>query len=171
MLEMPPAIHEIIAYTDLLEVRGEVNAWPPRRILDVLNGEQTPYLTVEQASIIPLSQWGKGQPATVESIVLNKSEIILVWLVRETTVQAPESATVHKVPRRVIIYAGPFVAQGNIHALREGTLTQAIDAMREVFIAVTDPSVLCLSAAGLALKGGIVLGLNKERMMAMQAGE
>jgi len=89
VLEMPPAIHEIIAYTDLLEVRGEVRAWPPRRILDVLNGEQTPYLTVEQASIIPLSQWGKGQPATVESIVLNKSEIILVWLVRETTVQHP----------------------------------------------------------------------------------
>jgi len=43
--------------------------------------------------------------------------------------------------------------------------------MREVFIAVTGPSVLCLSAEGLALKGGIVLALNKERMMAMQVGE
>jgi hypothetical protein len=171
VLEMPPATHEIIAYTDLLEVRGEVKAWPPRRILDVLNGEQTPYLTVEQASIIPLSQWGKGEPATVGSVVLNKREIILVWLVRETTVQAPKSATVHKVPRRVVIYAGPFVAQGSIHAIREGTLTQALDAMREAFIAVTEPSILCLTAEGLSLKGGIVLGLNKERLMAMQVGE
>jgi hypothetical protein len=171
VLEMPPAIHEIIAYTDLLEVRGEVTAWPPRRILDVLNGEQTPYLTVEQASVIPLSQWGKGEPATVQSVVLNKSEVILVWLVRETTVEPPESVTVHKVPQRVIVYTGPFVVQGSIHVLREGTLTQALDAMREAFIAVTDPSLLCLSAEGLALKGGIVLGLNKERLMAMQVGE
>jgi hypothetical protein len=171
VLEMPPAIHEIIAYTDLLEVRGEVKAWPPRRILDVLNGQQTPYLTVEQASIIPLAQWGRDQPATVDSIVLNKSEIIMVWLVQESTVKAPESATVHKVPRRVIVYAGPFIAQGSIHALSEGTLTQTLDAMREDFIALTDPSVLCLSAEGLALKGGIVLGLNKERVMAMQVGE
>lgn len=77
----------------------------------------------------------------------------------------------HKVPRRVLVYTGPFIAQGSIHALREGTLTQALDAMREVFIAVTGPSVLCLSAEGLALKGGIVLALNKERMMAMQVGE
>jgi hypothetical protein len=168
---MPPAIHEIIAYTDLLEVRGEVSAWPPRRILDVLNGEQTPYLAVEQASIIPLSQWGMGEPATAESVVLNKREIVLVWLVRETTVQAHESATVHKLPRRVMIYAGPFVAQGNIHAIREGTLTQALDAMRETFIAVTDPSILCLSVEGLALKGGIVVGLNRERLSAMQVGE
>jgi hypothetical protein len=171
MEEMPPAIHEIIAYTDLLEVRGKVKAWPPRRILDVLNGQQTPYLTVEQASVIPLSQWGQGQPATVDSIVLNKAEIIMVWLVRETKVEAPEFATVHKVPRRVIAYAGPFVIQGRIHAIREGTLSQALDAMREDFIALTNPSILCLSADGLSLKEGIVLALNKERIAAVQVGE
>jgi hypothetical protein len=171
MEEMPPAIHEIIAYTDLLEVRGEVKAWPPRRILDVLNGQQTPYLTMEQASVIPLSQWGQGQPAIVDSIVLNKSEIIMVWLVRETKVEAPEFATIHKVPRRVIAYAGPFVVQGSIHAIREGTLSQALDAMREDFIALTNPSILCLSVDGLSLKGGIVLALSKERIAAMQVGE
>ena len=171
MEDMPPAIHEIIAYTDLLEVRGKVKAWPPRRILDVLNGQQTPYLTLEEASLIPLSQWGEGQPAAVESVVLNRSEIIIVWLVRETKVEAPESATVHRVPRRVIAYAGPFIAQGYMHMMREGTLSQALDATREEFIALTDPSALCLSVEGLSLKGGIVLGLNRERIMAMQVGE
>jgi hypothetical protein len=171
MQEMPPAIHEIIVYTDLLEVRGTVKAWPPRRILDVLNAQQTPYLDLEEASIIPLSQWGQGQPATVQSVVVNKAEIIIVWLVRETRVEAPEFATVHRVPRRVIAYAGPFIAQGNIHVMREGTLSQALDSMREEFIPLTEPSALCLSAEGLSLKGGILLGVNRERIMAMQVAE
>jgi hypothetical protein len=171
MEDLPPAIHEIIVYTDLLEIRGEVKAWPPRRILDVLNGKQTPYLTVEKASLIPLSRWGQGQPATVDSIVLNKSEILLLWLVRETKVEAPEFTTVHKVRRRVIAYAGPFVARGSIHVIRESTLSQALDAMREDFIALTKPSMLCLSADGLSLKEGIIVALNRDRIAAMQVGE
>jgi hypothetical protein len=171
MQEMPPAIHEIIVYTDLLEVRGTVKAWPPRRMLDVLNAQQTPYLELGKASVIPLSQWGQDQPATVQSIVLNKSEMILVWLVRETKVEAPEFATTHRVPRRVIAYTGPFIVQGIMHMMREGTLSQALDSVREEFIPLTEPSALCLSAEGLSLKGGIVLGLNKERIMAMQVGE
>jgi hypothetical protein len=163
-----PAIQEIVAFTGELEVRGEVSAWPPRRILDVLNSEQIPYLSVDQASIMPLSRWGKAQPAIADSIVLNKDEIILVWLVRETKVERPLLATAYKIPQPVIAYAGPFVAQGTLHIIREVTLAQALDAMSERFIALTDPSVLCLSVPELALRGGIVLGLNKDKVMAMQ---
>ncbi len=87
MEDLPPAIHEIAVYTESLEIRGEVTVWPPRRMLDVLNGSQTPYLTIEQAAVIPLSRWGKAQPTAVESIVLNIEEITLVWLMRETKVE------------------------------------------------------------------------------------
>lgn len=170
MEDIPPAIHEIAVYTEALEVRGEVKAWPPRRILDVLNSQQTPYLEVEQASIIPLSRWGKAQPRIADSVVLNKQEIILVWLIRETEVKATEFTTVHKVPQRVIAYAGPFVAQGTMHMLRESSLSQAMDATREKFFALTSPSVFCLSVPELTLKEGIVLSLNKDQVAAMQAG-
>jgi hypothetical protein len=169
MEETAPAIHDIVAYTDQLEVRGEVRAWPPRRILDVLNSRQTPYLTVDNASVMPLSRWGKAQAASAQAIVLNKAEIILVWLVRETAVEASEFATVHKVPQRVIAYAGSFVAQGTMHMIREATLSQALDAVSDQFIALTDPSVLCLPVAGISLEGGLVLCLNKGRIMAVQA--
>lgn len=168
MEDLAPAIHEIAVYTDLLEIRGEVRAWPPRRILDVLNGTQTPYLTVEQAAVIPLSRWGKAQPTAVESLVLNKEEIILVSLIRETKVESGDFTTVHKIAQPVLAYAGPFIARGEMHILREATLSQALDAIRENFIALTDPSVYCLTVPGLTLKGGIVLGLNKDRVMAMQ---
>jgi hypothetical protein len=168
MEDKTPAVHEIVAYTSHLEVRGEVRAWPPRRILDVLNSEQIPYLTVDQASVVPLSRWGKAQPAIAESVVLNKDEIILVWLVRETKIERPLLVTPHKTPQRITAYSGPFVAQGTLHIVREVTLAQALDAMSERFIALTEPSVLCLSVAELVLRGGIVLGLNKDRVMAMQ---
>jgi hypothetical protein len=47
-------------------------------------------------------------------------------------------------------------------------LAQALDAMSDRFVALTDPSVLCLSVPELVLRGGIVLGLNKNKVMAMQ---
>jgi hypothetical protein len=169
MEETTPAIHDIVAYTDQLEVRGEVKAWPPRRILDVLNSKQTPYLALDHASVMPLSRWGKAQPTSAETIVLNKAEIILVWLIKETEVGAPEFVTVHRIPQRVIAYAGPFVAQGTMHIMREATLSQALDAVSDQFVALTDPSVLCLPVTGISLQGGLVLCLNKGKIMALQA--
>ncbi len=169
MEDVAPAAHEVVVYTDLLEVKGELKAWPPRRMLDVLNTRQTPYLEVEQASILPLSHWGKAQPTVAEIVVLNEHEVILVWLVREAKVEALESAAVHKIPRQVVAYAGPYVAQGTIHTIPEATLSQGLDAARELFLPLTEPSVYCLSVPGLSLQEGIVLGLNKERLTAMQA--
>ena len=171
MDDMAPAVHEVLAYTDQLEVRGEVRALPPRRLLDVLNGVQTPYLTIENASVMPLSRWGKSQPSAARSVVLNKAEIAFVWLVQETRVETSDFVTVYKVPRQVILYSGPFVAHGVIHIIRERTLTQAMDAIREQFIAITSPSVVCLAVDGLTLKGSIVLCLNKDRIMAVQERE
>jgi hypothetical protein len=169
MEERTPAIHEIIAYTDQLEVRGEVRAWPPRRILDVLNNRQTSFLIVHQAAVMPLSRWGTSQPAAVESIVLNKDEILLVWLVKETEVEAAEFATVYKAPKRIVAYVGPFVAQGIIHIVRESTVSQWLDGIKEQFIALTSPSLLCLPVAGLSLEGAPVLCVNRTGVMALHA--
>jgi len=169
MEETKPAIHDIVAYTDQLEVRGVVKAWPPRRILDVLNSTQTPYLTVEDASVLPLSRWGKAQPASTPAITLNKAETILVWLFGESGVPPSELVTVHKVPQRVVAYAGPFVAQGTMHIIMEATLSQALDVASEQFVALTNPSVLCVPVTGISLEGGLVLCLNRGKIMAVQA--
>ena len=169
MESMPPAIHEIAVYTDVLEVKGEITAWPPRRVLDVLNDKQTAFLTVEQASVIPLSRWGKAQPTVLESITLNKQEIILVWLIRETKVESAEFVTIHKVPREMMAYAGPFVVQGTVHLIREATLGEALDVVKEDFIALTSPSVFCLTVPQLSLKEGAVLALNKNKTMAIHS--
>jgi len=166
---LPPAIHEIAVYTDELEVKGEMRAWPPRRILDVLNTTQAPFLTVEQASVIPLSRWGKSQPSVVESITLNKQEIIFVWPIREAEVEVSEFMTVHKIPHEMIAYAGPFIFQGTLHIISEATLAEAWDLIREDFAALTKPSVLCLDIPELTLKKGPVVALNKHRTTAIHS--
>ncbi len=166
---LPPAIHEIAVYTDELEIKGEMKAWPPRRVLDVLNTEQTPFLTIERASVIPLTHWHKSRPSVVESITLNKQEIIFVWPIRETRVEVSEFITVHKVPQDMTAYAGPFVLQGTLHIISEASLAEAWDLIREDFAALTNPSVFCLTIPELALKQGAVAALNKHRTMAIHS--
>jgi hypothetical protein len=114
-----PAIHEVAVYTDELEVKGEMKAWPPRRVLDGLNSGQIPFLTIERASVIPLTHWGKSRPSVVDAITLNKQEIIFVWPIREAAVEVSEFKTVHKVPHDMIAYAGPFIFQGTLHRISE----------------------------------------------------
>jgi hypothetical protein len=164
---LPPAIHEIAIYTDQVEIKGRLTAWPPRRVLDVLNTREVPLLTVEQASVIPLSRWGRAQPSVADSVVLNKHEIVLVWPVRETKVEANDFVTIHKVPEKVVAYAGAFVAQGMMHVIREATLAQAWDAVKEEFIALTEPSVFCLTVPGLSLTRGTVVAINASKTLAI----
>lgn len=168
---LPPVTHEIAVYTDQLEVKGEITAWPPRRVLDVLNNKQAPFLTVEQASIVPLSRWGKAQPTAVQDIVLNKREIVFVWPIREEKVESSEFVTVHKVPREVLAYAGSFIFQGTMHMIREANLSDAWDIIKEDFLALTNPSVFCLTVPGLTFREGPVAVLSKEKTMAIHARE
>lgn len=167
----PPVIHEIAAYTSLLEVKGEIEVWPPRRVLDVMNNKQTPSLTVKGASIIPLSRWGKAQPTVVESITLNKQEIVFVWPIRETGVESAEFVTIHKVPRDILAYAGPFVVQGAVHIIREAGIGEIWDLTKEDFIALTSPSVFCLTVPEFGLSKGSVVALSKDKTMAIHGRE
>jgi hypothetical protein len=171
MESLPPAVHEVTVYTDELEVKGEMEAWPPRRVLDVLNTAQMPFLTIERASVIPLTHWGKSQPSVVESITLNKQEIIFVWPIREAAVEVSEFMTVHKVPHEMIAYAGPFIFQGTIHIISEASVAEAWDLIREDFAALTNPSVFCLTIPELTLKHGAVVALNKHKTMAIHSGK
>jgi hypothetical protein len=169
MEQLPAAIHEVGVYTDLLEVKGQIRAWPPRRVLDVLNSTQTSLLLVEQASLVPLARWGKAQPTVVEAITLNKREILFVWPTREAEVEKSDFMTVHKVPENVMAYAGPFIFRGTMHIISEASLHEAWDLIREDFAALTDPSVFCLTAPELSLREGAVVAFNKARTTAIHA--
>ena len=162
------ARHEAVLFSDQFEIRGVLEMRPPRRFLDFLNDRFRSILTITEASIRPLFAEPGGRPLSLPSLVINKNSINLAWLLKEKKVAAGDFVTIHKVARPVTVYLGPFVARGQLHAIQEATLAQALDAVTEDFIALTKPSLICLANPSLSLQEGIIAALRKDKITALQ---
>jgi hypothetical protein len=162
------ARHEVALYSDSFEIRGTLVTRPPRRILDILNDRFRLIVPLTEVSIRPLAAEQGTRPLTVPSLMVNKEGIIMGWLVEETKFPRAEFVTVHKVARPVTAYVGPFVIRGQMHAVQEATLLQALDAVAEDFIALTEPSAVCVISPWLSLKEGVIAAVRKSRVAALQ---
>ncbi|HAL60877.1 MAG TPA: hypothetical protein DCP08_00535 [Chloroflexi bacterium] len=162
------ARHEVALYSDSYEMKGTLVMRPPRRFLDILNDRFRLILSLTEASIRPLVAEPGTRPLAVPSLMVNKEGIIMARLIEETKIPSGEFITVHKVARPVTAYVGPFVIHGQMHALQEASLLQALDAVAEDFIALTKPSALCVTSPWLSLKGGIIAAVRKSSLAALQ---
>lgn len=173
MVEEIPDVarYAVVIFSEQFEMRGVLDMRPPRRFLDALNDRYRPIMTLTEAFIRPLVAGPGGRPLSVPSLVISKGSIILAWLLRETKVVASGFITIHKVARPVTVYLGPFVARGRLHTIQEATLGQALDAVTDDFIALTSPSLICLTNPSLSLQGGIIAAIRKDKIAALQEGE
>ena len=92
----------------------------------------------------------------------------MAWLIEEMKVAGGEFITVQKVARPVTAYLGPFVIRGEMHAIQEVTLLQALDAVTEDFIALTEPSAVSVTSPWLSLKEGGIAAVRKSSLAALQ---
>lgn len=163
------ARHEVALYSDSYEIKGTLVTRPPRRLLHILNDRFRSTLPLTEASIRPLVAEPGTRPLAVPSLIVNKEGIIIAWLIiEETEVLSAEFITVHKVARPVTAYVGPFVIRGQMHAIQEATLLQALDAVTEDFIALTEPSAVCVTSPWLSLKEGVIAAFRKSSLAALQ---
>jgi hypothetical protein len=162
------AKHKVALYSDSYEMKGTIATRPPRRFLDILNDRFRLLLNLTEASIRPLVAELGARPLAVPSLIVNKEGIIMAWLIEETKVTRDESVTIYKVARLVTAYVGPFVIRGQMHAVQEATLLQALDAVAEDFIALTEPSAVCVTSPWLSLKEGIIAAVRKSSLAALQ---
>jgi len=162
------ARHKVALYSDSYEMKGTLATRPPRRFLDILNDRFRLILSLTEASIRPLVAEPGTRPLAVPSLIVNKEGIIMAWLIEETKVPSAEFITVHKVARPVTAYVGPFVIRGQMHAIQEATLLRALDAVTEDFIALTEPSAVCVTSPWLSLKEGIIAAVRKSSVAALQ---
>lgn len=169
--DIPSATHEVALYSEHFEVRGLLETRPPRRLLDVLNDTQIHLLSLLEASIRPLAQELEGAPVVSPSLIVDKKQIIVAWLVEEAKVEASEFKAIAKVPRKVRVYAGHFVLWGDFHALEDATLIQAVDGIREEFFPLTAPSLVSLSTPWLSLENGLLAAVQRDRVTAVQLGQ
>ncbi len=160
--------HEVALYSDSYEMRGTLVTRPPRRFLDILNDQFRLILSLTEASIRPLAAESGTSPLAVPSLIVNKEGIIMAWLIEETLVSRAEFVTIHKVARPVTAYVGPFVIRGQMHAVRETTLLQSLDAVTEDFIALTEPSAVCVTSPWPSFKEGIIAAVRKSSLAALQ---
>jgi hypothetical protein len=162
------ARHKVALYSNSYEMKGTLVTRPPRRFLDILNDRFRLILPLTEASIRPLATESGTRPLVVPSLMVNKEGIIMTWLIEEMRVPAAEFVTVHKVARPVTVYVGPFVIRGQMHAIQEATLLQALDAVSEDFIALTEPSAVCVTSPWLSLKEGVIAAVRKSSLVALQ---
>jgi hypothetical protein len=162
------ARHEVALYSDSYEIRGTLVTRPPRRLMDILNDQFRLLLFLTEASIRPLAAEPSTRPLAAPSLIVNKEGIIMAWLIEETKVSSAEFTTVYKVARPVTAYVGPFVIRGQMHAIQEATLLQALDAVTEDYIALTEPSAVCVTSPWLSLKEGIIAAVRKSSIAVLQ---
>ncbi|MFQ6001838.1 MAG: hypothetical protein ACE5LG_09270 [Anaerolineae bacterium] len=162
------ARYEVALYSDSYEMKGTLVTRPPRRLLDILNDRFRSILPLTEASICSLAAEPGSRPLPVPSLMVNKEGIIMAWLIEETRIFSAEFITVHKVARPVTAYVGPFVIRGQMHAIQEATLLQALDAVTEDYIALTEPSAVCVTSPWLSLKEGVIAAFRKSRLAALQ---
>lgn len=162
------ARHEVALYSDSYEIKGTLVTRPPRRLLHILNDRFRSILLLTEASIRPLVAEPGTRPLAVPSLIVNKEGIIMAWLIEETKVTSTEFILVHKVACPVTAYVGPFVIRGQMHAIQEATLLQALDAVTEDFIALTEPSAVCVTSPWLSLKEGVIAAFRKSSLAALQ---
>jgi len=162
------ARHIVALYSDSYEIKGTFITRPPRRFLDILNDRFRLIFPLTEVSIRPLIAEPGTRPLVVPSLLVNKEAIIMAWLIEETRIPSAEFVTIHKVARPVTAYVGPFVIRGQMHAIQEATLLQALDAVPDDFIALTEPSAVCVTSLWLSLKEGIVAAVRKSSIAALQ---
>ncbi len=72
-----------------------------------------------------------------------------------------------KIPHRIEMYVGPYRIEGNIHLIRETQLRDALDAIRDVFIAVTDTLITRRGESGGFRLEYPFVSVNKDRIAAL----
>lgn len=171
-LSLEKGIYELILLSGHIEIRGTLEAIPPRRLVDILNDPNRPLLPLKQATILPFARRTGSLPAAVPGLTVPKEDIILAWLVRETNVQISDALlTVHKVHRPVVAYVDHFLIHGQFHMIQENTIQQSLDSLHQDFFTLTQPSLESLTFPQVALQDGLLVAIQRRRMTAVHMGE
>ena len=164
--------HRVELFTGHLRVAGEIRTFYRGRLSDILNAHEQTAINLLNARLLPTGRGADPSEARSEVISTAKPELLFA----ATEAASGESAApatggafdrVEKIPHRIEMYLGPYRIEGNIHLIKETQLRDAMDAIRDVFIAVTDAAVTRRGESdGLRLMYPFV-SVNKERIAAL----
>jgi hypothetical protein len=120
-------------YTDAFVVRGTVRT-RQRRITDILNLADEPFLVVSNATV---DEYGAHNIA-VRTDFAQVNLATVLFAVSDTTLEARPDLRTPKVPELAMISIPPFKITGRIHLMPERDLHEALSELTGTFIPVTD---------------------------------
>jgi hypothetical protein len=120
-------------YTDAFVIRGTIRT-RQRRITDILNMAEEPFLVVSSATI---DEYGsRGVASRSDYAQVNLSTVL--FAVSNEEIESRPDLTTPKVPEMAMITIPPFRITGRIHLLPQRELREALSELIGAFIPVTD---------------------------------
>lgn len=120
-------------YTDAFVIRGNIRT-RQRRITDVLNLADEPFVVVSDASI---DEYGsKGIASRADYAQVNLGAVL--FAVSDQLVDARPDLRTPKIPEMAMISLPPFRITGRIHLMPERDLHEALSELTGSFIPVTE---------------------------------
>jgi hypothetical protein len=133
MVGSEPSQVALTLYTDAFVVRGTIRT-RQRRITDILNMADEPFLVVSNATI---DEYGAHNIA-VKTDFAQVNLASVLFAVSETTLDPRPDLRTPKVPEMALISIPPFKITGRIHLMPERDLHEALSELTGLFIPVTD---------------------------------
>ena len=128
-----PQLLAVTLYTDAFVIRGTVRT-RQRRITDILNMADEPFLVVSNATV---DEYGAHSIATKTDYAQVNLAAVL-FAVADTTLEPRPDLRTPKVPEMAMISIPPFKIVGRIHLMPERDLHEALSELTGTFIPVTD---------------------------------
>jgi hypothetical protein len=120
-------------YTDAFVIRGSIRT-RQRRVTDILNLAEEPFLVVSNATI---DEYGsRGMASRSDFAQVNLSAVLFV--VSDESLEARPDLRTPKVPEMAMITLPPFRITGRIHLLPQRELHEALTELTGAFLPVTD---------------------------------
>ena len=148
---------QLTLYTDAFVVRGTIDT-RQRRITDILNGAEDPFLVL---SAVTVDEFGTaGQTSKADFAQVNLASVL--FAVAHDVVEAVPELRTPKQAEQALISVPPFKVTGQIHVLPERSLRDALTELHGTFIPVTDATYWS-DALGEARQSATIVAVNHSR--------
>lgn len=148
---------ELTLYTDALVIRGSV--WTrQRRVTDILNHAEEPFLVLEDVAVEELGPHGTATTAAFAQVNLDA----VLFAVANVPVEASPELRTPKQRESALVSVPPFKVVGTIHLLPTGSLREALTELTGTFLPVTD-AAFWSDAIAVARTEALLVAVNHRR--------
>ena len=131
---MEPVTVALTLFTDALVIQGSVTTIH-RRVTDILNQAEAPFLVLDQVTI--QEHGPRGQAVSLPFAQVNLDAVL--FATADIPVEPNPSMRVVKTAERAVVSVPPFRVAGNVHLLvGDGDIRAGLRALTEAFVPITE---------------------------------